>query len=701
MFQIQIRRSISAATKVVCVVFAACLSLAGYAQDPYGEPLPSAFIGSSQNILSPAYQIEQGALDARSEVVTYRKADHAMAQTRDSSVNYQDLTLGKWSVRYFADTTIALMEQGVMNLSLNPMDSVQLPQPWALDGRSKAVWAPEKGVEWADAGTVALYGRRFVVPFDYMDKTLYIRVGGSSSKTRLFVNGRAVGFATDSRTAAEYNITAFVERGVNTIDLMVEGSSHGSRLECQEDWRLGGVNRKVELLVQPKIRIYDFLNTTTLDPTYKNGMLQASLMLKTELLNTHTVTVYYDLYNPQGELVNTEFRDVTVGMRTVDTVRFLSSVRGVELWTAETPSLYTILYRIKREGRWSEYASVKVGFREVKTEKGQLLLNGQKLMIKGVMVSEHNYLMGNVMTRPQIRSMIHGMKLSGINAVQGNGYPLPEAFYDLADSMGLYVFDVANVSAQRLAPSSSLANDPHWGQAMWQRLLATYERGKNHPSILVWCMGQDSGNGFNMYENYLKLKAIERYRPVQYSGAGGQWNSDLVCPVGVRVAELLSVKSTKPRIPSEVAFDEQYWRSPALQGAFLYRYDNACMVTPSARKVQFAALEKSGTLRPLKDGNVKSPSYQSHALLHNMEMELIGAKPATLRVSNHCQFKDNFSLAYKLTKNGKPVTSGTVNLKLAPGGTTQVVLPKNVNIIKSGYGLEVTVGDLYYFYHGQ
>lgn len=692
MFQIKIKEPLTLATLVVCMVLGTISASRGSAQGSVKT--------SVQSILEPAYQIEQGALPSRSEVVTYRKAAHAMACLKDSSLNYQELTKGKWSVRYFPDTTVALMEQGVMNLSLNPMDSVLLPEPWAMDGQSKAVWAPKRGVQWADA-TVALYGRKFIVPFDYMDKTVYIRIGGSSSKTRLFVNGQAVGFSTDSRTAAEYNISAFVQRGVNTIDMMVEGSSHGSRLECQQDWRFGGVNRKVELLVQPKIRVYDFVNTTTLDPSYTNGMLQAALLLKTELLNTHTVTVYYDLYDPEGQLVNTEFRDITVGMRTVDTVRFLSSVRDVKLWTAETPSLYTVLYRIKREGRWSEYASVKVGFREAKTEKGELKLNGQKLMIKGVLLSEHNYLTGNVMTREQIRSMIHGMKIAGINAVQGNGYPLPDDLYDLADSMGLYVFDVANVSAEKLAPSSSLANDPSWGQAIWQRLLSTYERGKNHPSILVWSMGQDSGNGFNMYEGYLRLKAMEKYRPVQYCGADGQWNTDIVCPTGVSAAQLLSAQSAKPRIPSDVAFDEQYWNDPALQGAFLYRYDNACLVTPSARNVKFAALEPDSQLKPLKDGNVQSPSFQSHRLLLNMDMELLSTKPVAIKVSNYCQFKDNFELVYKVTKNGKPVAIGVLNLRLEPGKKTQITLPKNVNLSKSGSGLEITVGDLYYFYHGQ
>lgn len=692
MCQIKIKEPFTLATLVVCMVLGTISASRGSAQGSVKT--------SVQSILEPAYQIEQGALPSRSEVVTYRKAAHAMACLKDSSLNYQELTKGKWSVRYFPDTTVALMEQGVMNLSLNPMDSVLLPEPWAMDGQYKAVWAPKRGIQWADA-TVALYGRKFIVPFDYMDKTVYIRIGGSSSKTRLFVNGQAVGFSTDSRTAAEYNISAFVQRGVNTIDVMVEGSSHGSRLECQQDWRFGGVNRKVELLVQPKIRVYDFVNTTTLDPSYTNGMLQAALLLKTELLNTHTVTVYYDLYDPEGQLVNTEFRDVTVGMRTVDTVRFLSSVRDVKLWTAETPSLYTVLYRIKREGRWSEYASVKVGFREVKTEKGELKLNGQKLMIKGVLLSEHNYLTGNVMTREQIRSMIHSMKIAGINAVQGNGYPLPDDLYDLADSMGLYVFDAANVSAEKLAPSSSLANDPSWGQAIWQRLLSTYERGKNHPSILVWSMGQDSGNGFNMYEGYLRLKAMEKYRPVQYCGADGQWNTDIVCPTGVSAAQLLSAQSAKPRIPSDVAFDEQYWKDPALQGAFLYRYDNACLVTPSARNVKFAALEPDSQLKPLKDGNVQSPSFQSHRLLLNMDMELLSTKPVAIKVSNYCQFKDNFELVYKVTKNGKPVAIGVLNLRLEPGKKTQITLPKNVNLSKSGSGLEITVGDLYYFYHGQ
>lgn len=652
-----------------------------------------------------AYVIKENALPSRTPIVTYRKADQALQNIPDSSANFVNLTQKAWGVKFFQSPELAhnyaqslkevadinsahidtLTQSGAMTMDqISAMrrnqaalsDSTTLPLSWNLNGIGMAVWSPRQGL-LSPESVVAVYDRSFNVPFDYIDKNVFIRINGGSSKITLYINGAKVGFYTDSRTCAEYNITPYIERGVNRISVVDQGSTLASRLETQADWRLQGINRDIDLLVQPKIRIYDYINTTSLDPTYTNGLLQAALLLKTELLNTHMVTISYELIDPHGNLVNKEARDVRVGMREVDTVRFLSSIPNVKSWSADSPNLYTIVYGIKREGRWIEYSSVKVGFRQIEIRGEHIIFNGQRLIFKGVTFPEFSNTSGNYMPRHELAASLLKVKSDGYNAIYTGGYPMPYDFYELTDSIGFYVVDCANVSSQHQPRSTSLVNDPAWRDAIVDRAVSMYEQGKNNPSIIIWNLGDDSGNGYCMYESYLKLKSLDKTRPVAYCGANGEWNTDIDLLLGASPAKLRDSRATqRPMLSIGAEFDPKFWESDLFQGAILGRYTDADL-HPDSKSVKFAELTRYQTLSPLSDARVNvniAPS--SVPLFQNLEAKLESTKPIIINITNHMQYRSDFRVSYTVIRKGKTIAVGTTNINIRPNHSAPLTVPQ-------------------------
>lgn len=674
----------------------------------------------------------------RSINATYLKAVHAAARAVDSSIYNLDLCRDSWQVLYFPAVEVACdaverrAERGSGGDPARWGAQVRLPGAWQVSpftraggrGDQVASVGEVRGVAvWSEGGyyrdsTVAVYTREFSAPFNYMDKTMYLRIGGVQSAVRLYVNGQYVGASNDSRLDSEFNITSFVTRGVNRVELVVCGWDTTSLIEDQTGWRLNGVNRGVTLMVQPKVRIFDFLNTVTLDPGYKHGLLQASVLMKTELLNPHTVTVFYDLYNPSGELVNREFKDVRVGMREVDTVRFLSSLPDAKLWNAETPNLYTMIVGVKREGRFTEHAAVRVGVRVVEVQGNRLMVNGVPVMIKGVNVEEFDSNRGDVMTEGEVRKMMGVMKLSGINAIQGAGYPLPEFVYDLADELGFYVSEVANINVQGgdLSPRGALVNNLAWEDVMVDRVRRTCLRVRNHPSVIMWSLGSQAGNGYNMYQAYRMLKALDPSRPVQYSGAGRQWNSDILCPrqvVGAKAlpasfdGELkLDLADGRPVIPSSVAGvdlvpgNRVFWSSPRFQGAFLDRWFGPSLDCEGSF-ARLTVVNGRQVLAPLVGGKLDISGFSSDTLYNNCEIRVVDLKTATFSIANKLQFTNlkDVPVRFEVLRGGKVLRSGPLQLAVGPGCSVEFQLPKVRALDKAGHGVAIYVGDLYYFFN--
>lgn len=663
------------------------------------------------------YAISEGQELPRSVFVSYRNQPDAFRNDFDSSQYYVELN-GEWSFKLFASES-AVPEQvsgdgETLEALVKGWKTVTLPGAWELEdhgGEGKAVFA-SKAYDFAETkaevkpphlpatSPVAVYVRKFTVPFDLFDKAHFLHIGAAKAGVKVYVNGKEVGFSRkDSKNPVEFDVTRYVGEGRNWVAIVVPQFTEGSYLEDWQDWRLSGINRDIFLFAQPKIRMRDYLVQTTLDPSYTNGLLETAMLLKTQLLNPFPVTVYYDLYDPQGKLVNSNFRDVEVGMRVEDTVRFTASIPNVVKWSAEQPNLYTILYRIKREGRFTEYVACRVGFRTVEAKGERFLVNGEPVIFKGVNLAEHTPVSGNCVDTLQMRKMLTEMKFAGINAIRTDGYPMPYSFYQLCDELGFYVCDVADIDTWGLGTNrnkgGNISNDPAWREAYLARIAAMYERNKNHPSVVMWSLGDRSGNGYNMYQGYLMLKAKERTRPVVYNGAAKEWNTDVICP---DYPETTDNGSGRPFVPARVTFDPMWWTTPGLQGAFLERWNDMTLTAtvPGGKyvlsddyKLSSANNGKTGLASMSQEGRLRT-------LFANVVITQSDASKGIYKFENRLQFTDleQFTVSYRLTKgDNKVVREGIVSVAAAPGESAEVQIP-GVGSVGKDRKLIITVGNI-------
>lgn len=677
---------------------------------------------SAQNIsFEKPYTISENQQMPSSSIITYRKVKDALAAVADSSTNFVDLN-GGWQVKFvespFQITTKDLDPK--TEISSWGGRTVQIPGAWQLSGEGSALYSekaypflksePKSGVyDIPKSGTVAIYAKDFSVPFDYMDKKLYLTVGAAASKVTLYVNGEEIGFSTDSKNPVQFDITNVMIRGRNRAVLMVEEFSGASWVEDASGWRLNGVNRGVYLLAQPKIRMRDALTTTTFSVDRTTGLLQSALLLKSELLNPHTVTVYYDLYDTSGKIIRKENKDVHLDMRREDTVRFHSSIQDVEAWSSETPNLYTVVYTVRRENRITEVAAIKVGFRSVEIEDGKLLINGQAPQIRGVNIEETNPKTGNVLSREELKAQMQEMRLMGINAIRTGGYPMPQYFYDLADSIGFYVFSIANLNTQGLSNSltkgGSLANNPAWADVFVQRAVTTYERTNNNPSVIAVGLGENAGNGYSMYEAYNAVRARNNSVVILYDGANAEWNTDIVCPLYPTISQLEELKSWKvlqPVIPSRVNFDKKYWQLEGVQGAFIDRWQGATLNASSVKS--YKELSDDYKLQNRSNGTVKQSSVQSMSGSEKAELiklfapfvvEEVDSKEGLIRITNQLQQTNlnQLELKYRRVSAGKAKDWVVLTGVDCPvGESVEVVLER---YDAANMEIEIEIEDLY------
>ncbi len=569
--------------------------------------------------IAQPFSPSEGLEDARSGIISYTKNHFALSGIRDSSAYYVNMN-GEWRAKEFNSIDEIPQRDLDKDRVLSEFGkSVTLPTEWKSNSKESYPFLdgePTPGeFPIVSDSKCKLYIKDFTVPFLYVDKKLYFNIGAASSKVTLYINGEMVGYSTDSKNPAEFEISAYCNRGLNRAAIVVEEYSGGSWLE--DGNHFNGITRDIYILAQPKIRVRDLIATTSLDPTYTTGLLETALLLKTELLNPHTVTVYYELYDPSGKVIRKENKDINLGMRKEDTVRFHSTLQDVEKWNNETPNLYTIIYSVKREGRYTEYASAKIGFREVKINGDKLYINGIAPEIRGVNYSENK-------SREDIKNDLIQLRESGVNALRTDGYPLPQHFYTLCDSIGMYVVSVSNISTKGLAnlprKGYSLSNDPKWCSIFKDRVISTYERTKYNPSVVAIALGEDAGNGYNMYESYMELKRRNPNLVVWYDGADAEWNTDVICPLYPTVQDINKLQKRgviQPIILSKVKSLNDWKDNESVQGAFAEKWNNEkiaqlCKVEIANKKERIIKFTNSMQFTNLNQLDIR---YRTYTLL--------------------------------------------------------------------------------------
>ena len=414
---------------------------------------------------------------------------------------------------------------------------------------------------------VGSYRRTFTLPEEWEHQQVFLHFEGVQSAFYVWVNGQKVGYSQGSMEPSEFRITPYLKSGENRIAVEVYKYSDGSYLEDQDMWRFGGIHRSVFLYTTENIRIRDFGVTSSLDGDYRDGVLE----IRPEL------AVYGDeqgvgyrvearLYDAEGtavldkELSQDAVPMLNLGYRAaVMNDRFpqrggrkfawlQTTVEQPRQWTAETPYLYTLLLTlVDSTGRRVEQIETKVGFRSIEVENGQFLVNGKPVRFRGVNRHEHDPYTAKVMTEERMVQDILLMKQANINAVRTAHYPNVPRWYELCDEYGLYVMDEADIETHGVR--GMLASDPEWTHAFMDRAIRMAVRDRNHPSVVVWSMGNESGYGFNFAAISAWLKDFDPTRPIHYEGAQGAKNDPEMVDMISRFYTRVQEEYLNPNIP--------------------------------------------------------------------------------------------------------------------------------------------------------
>ena len=458
-------------------------------------------------------------------LIPYQSVEAAMQFDPEQSEFFRSLN-GTWKFKWSPNTESRPLDFYTPGFDAGDWDDIEVPSNWQLKGYGIPIYTnikhpfPANPPKILIDNPVGSYINKFTIPEAWQDKQVFIHFDGVQSAFYIWINGHRIGYSQGSMTPAEFDLTPFLDDGENVLALQVFRWSDGSYLEDQDFWRLSGIHRDVYLMATPKLHIRDFFVVTDLDENYEDANLWLRINLQnfgTERSQTGKLEVI--LTDPDHVEVFTETIPVKQSLNHHQEI-VLNVQKGISeplLWSAEHPHLYTLVLKMADDaGRVSEVISTRVGFREVEIRNAQLLLNGVAVDLKGTNRHELDPDNGRVISRELMIRDILLMKQHNINAVRTSHYPNDPAWYDLCDEYGIYLWDEANIESHELRPESTLAKDPAWKNAFLERGRRMVERDKNHPSVIVWSMGNETGLGPNHYAMEAMIRELDPSRPVHY-----------------------------------------------------------------------------------------------------------------------------------------------------------------------------------------
>ncbi|KAA6342706.1 Beta-galactosidase [termite gut metagenome] len=678
----------------------------------------------------------------RSEFMTYGNRADAMSGKYEKS-NYYALLNGTWKF-YFVDSYKDLPGNiSDPSVSTEGWKDIKVPGNWERQGYGTAIYT-NHGYEFQprnpqppnlpEANPVGVYRRDIEIPANWNNRDIYLHIAGAKSGVYVYLNGQEVGYSEDSKNPAEFLINNYVKEGTNVLTLKIFRWSTGSYLECQDFWRISGIERDVFLYSQPKTAIKDFRIVSTLDDTYKNGLFNLAVDIRNNAPVTKLVTVAYELLDNNKNLVAKATQNVSLASRAIQTASFDKEFPDIKTWSSEAPNLYKLLMTVSEEGETTEIVPFNVGFRKIeivpidqKTSDGQpyivFKVNGQPIKLKGVNIHEHNPVTGHYVTEELMLRDFELMKQNNLNSVRLCHYPQSRRFYELCDEYGLYVYNEANIESHGmyydLRKGGSLGNNPEWLKLHIDRIMNLYERGKNYPSVTLWSLGNEAGNGYNFYQAYLWIKERDLMnRPVNYERAGWEWNSDMYVPQYPSAGWLegSGVRgSDRPVVPSEYShamgnsngnlWDQ--WKAiyqyPNLQGGYIWDWVDQGFLEKDENGREYWTYGGDYGVNAPSDGNflcngIVLPDRTPHPAMaevkyvhQNVGFEAVNLSAGKFLIENRFYFTNlkKYKVSYQVKANDKVVNKGNITLNIAPQSSQEVTIP--VQNLKPQAGVEYFV----------
>jgi beta-galactosidase len=497
--------------------------------------LPKTFLLNAQDTVSDTLYAEwenphMNAVNkepARATFMGYQTEAGAFEDDYSKSPWYLSLN-GTWKFNWVDQPEKRPVDFYKTDFDVTGWDDIPVPSDWQMQGYDYPIYLnirypfpmnqPYISHEYNPVGS---YKRYFTVPESWKKMEVYIHFGGVNSAMYLWINGNYVGYSEDSKTPAVFNITPYLIKGQNSVAVQVYRWCDGSYLEDQDFFRLSGIERDVYLFATPGIRINDFFVKAGLDSQYSGGTFDLSVQcrnLSAKDARNYNLTV--NLYDAEkNQKIFSESKAFNLQTAADTNISFYGDISKVRCWSAEDPYLYTLtLLLTNKRNKLVQATGCQVGFRSVEINNGQLLVNGKAILFKGVNRHEHDPVTGHVISVESMKKDIRLMKQFNINAVRTSHYPNDPAWYKLCDKYGLYLIDEANIESHGYGyrPDRTLGNHTDYLDAHLYRISNMVERDKNHPSVIIWSMGNEAGTGTNFLAGYKWIKKRDDTRPVHY-----------------------------------------------------------------------------------------------------------------------------------------------------------------------------------------
>ncbi len=595
--------------------------------------------------------------------------------------------------------------------------TIPVPANWELEGYGYPIYLDERfpfTTTWPDAPTkynpIGSYRKTFELPEHWRDKQVFLHVGAAKSSLDVWLNGSKVGFSQGAKTPAEFNLTPYLRQGENLVALQIRRWSDASYLESQDMLRISGIERDVYLYTTEQQHIFDFFAKPKLNDNFSRGELELEVDLNNYQNKSTEHLVEFKLFDPRQDMKQVLFqqKNVKLAAKADNTqLTFSKTLEHPALWSAEKPNLYTLLINLRdTHGNLLESVRQDIGFRHIEIKNSQLLVNGQPIYIKGVDRHETSPHHGHVVDKALMEQDIKLMKQFNINAVRSSHYPNNPYWYELTDKYGLYVIDEANIESHPLAIDSKtqLGNEMSWLPAHLDRTKRMFERDKNHPSIIIWSLGNEAGEGKVFEATYNWLKKSDS-RPVQYEPAGEEDYTDIFAPMYPslqRLEKYAKSNPTRPGIMIEYAHAmgnsvgnlKDYWQLiesyPSLQGGFIWDWVDQSLIYENEHGEEYFAYGKdfhpdlptdgnflnNGLMNPLREPHPHA--YEVKKVYQNIKFSMVEAKTGQFELFNGFFFTDlaEFDLLWKVEENGETAYSRQQALpNIAPQQSQKIQLP--------------------------
>ena len=584
---------------------------------------------------------------------------------------------------------------------------IKVPADWQMEGFDVPIFA-NITYPWRKANPpfipenftpVGSYRRSFNVPATWQNQRVELHFGGVNSAFYVWVNGQPVGYAEDSKMEAAFDVSKYVHAGKNVIAVQVLRFADGSYLEDQDFWRLSGIERDVYLVATPQVYVHDMKFSTDFRDGFATGILKSMISLDNQSKRMITASVEVKLLDQNKKQVAVTSQKISIAPSAMDNATAELTIKNPLLWSAEIPNLYATIITIKDDkGKVLQVFNQQAGFRKIEIKDGQVLVNGQPVIFKGVNRHEHHPEKGHaIVDEADMLLDIRRMKEYNINAVRGSHYPNHVLWYKLCSKYGLYVVDEANVETHGMgvydykpygyAMSNILARDSTWFPAIWQRIYSMYQRDKNNPSVIFWSMGNEAGRGDNFKNSYDALKKLDASRPVQYEQAFRDNYTDVVAPMYPVLSDMDKYANSgdkRPFIMCEYAHSmgnstgnlNEYWdfieSHPQFGGGYIWDWKNQTFSKTTADGKPYWAWANDmepAFLSPdtgcsdgliAADGTPEPSLEEVKKIYQYIKFKNLDHAKSTLTIHNAYAFKslDEFVFSYQLLKNGTVIKTG-------------------------------------------